>query len=250
MMPPATPPRARFAARFAIAALCLAALTGCQSLSTSSSMARVRIVDLSPDAGPLDIYQGKVALAYNLSYGTVTSYIPETAGVSTLTVSPAGSRQVLATAKATFAGGAQYTVVVNHAAARLQPEVLRDLPAQPLSEVPSVRFLHDAAQTGAVDVYLVRPGPHAASLSPIVENLVPGASSGYLALPPGVGSIVILPAGTAPSMAVFAAHTGTQRDYKAGSARTFILLDRQSPTGVRTGAQPFVIPMLDAEPAS
>ena len=219
-MLPAAKPCTRFAAH-TTAAICAVVLTGCQSLSSSSSMARVRIVDLSPDAGPLDVYQGNAALAYNLSYGTVTSYIPQIPGTVTLTVSPAGSRQALVTAKVNVSGGAQYTVLVNHAVALLQPELLLDLPSPSPGEAPFVRFVHEAAQSGAVDVYLVRPGQRAAALSPLVANLAAGASSGYVALPSGIGSIVVLPAGTAPSTAhLRRAPREPLTDYKAGSART------------------------------
>ena len=43
----------------------------------------------SPDAPGLDIYQNGSAMAYNLGFGTVTSYVSIPAGVSTITADTA-----------------------------------------------------------------------------------------------------------------------------------------------------------------
>ena len=43
-------------------------------------LSQLRVVDASPDAPGLDVYQGSSALAYNLGLGTITSYVPIGAG--------------------------------------------------------------------------------------------------------------------------------------------------------------------------
>lgn len=222
-------------------------LTGCQSLSSTASFARVRVIDISPDAPPVDIYQGNEAVAYNLSYGTVTSYVPITPGGSVFTVNSAGSRQVLSSIVGTFSAGTQYTVLVSNPASSLQQLILTDrgLPsASGAKPAPLVRFLHQAARASAVDVYLVPAGQRLTSATPVVTNLQPGSATEYLSVPNCTCTAVMLPAGTAPSVSAIAAHAGAHITYAIGSARTMILLD--APPASSSGLQ--VVTTMDAEP--
>jgi len=235
--------------RLTFAALCLVLLSGCQSLSSTASSARVRIIDLSPDTLPMDVYQGNTAVAYNLSFGTVTSYVPVAPGALTFTLDSAGSRQVLSVAEGTFAAGTQYTVLVSNSITNLQQQILTDrgwnfTAKAPLP--PSLRVVNQAPRTGAIDIYLLPAGKRLTSTSPIVTNLAPGANTVYLTTPTCACTTVILPAGTVPSAATVATHTGAQINYTTGSARTLILLDPQAdPT-----SGPQVITTIDAEPLS
>jgi hypothetical protein len=229
-------------------ALCFAILTGCQSLSSANSSAQVRVIDISPDAPALDIYQGNNAVAYNLSFGTVTSYVPVTPGNSVFTVAPAGSRQTLASIEGTFNAGVLYTVLVNSSAASSQQIVLTDRGQSSVSKAsstPSIRLIHQASRMGAVDVYLVPAGQRIASVSPIVTNLGPGGTTGYLDVPACTCAAVMLPAGTVPS-ASMASHIGTQANYGSGTARTLILLDPHPASS--SGMQ--VITTIDSDPVN
>ena len=231
--------------RIAALGLCLV-LTGCQSLSSTGSSARVRVIDVSVDAPAVDIYQGPNAVAYNLSFGTVTSYLPVVPGTSAITIDVAGSRQVLASVEGTFAAESHYTVLINAPFTTLQPTILTDHSALSPSKgpaKPAVRFLHQATRTGPVDVYLVPAGHRLASVSPILTNLAPGTNTGYLAVPACTCTVVMLPAGTPPSTAAMSVHSGVQSTYQTGSARTVIVLD--APPSALTSVQ--VVTAMDVE---
>lgn len=240
------PQLARRTTRTAALGLCLAFLAGCQSLSNTNSFARVRVIDLSPDAPALDVYQENNAVAYNLSFGTVTSYVPVAPGVSTFTIAPSGSRQVLSSVKGTFHAGTLYTVLVNSSLATMQPVLLTD--HGPMSAVPeeptsSVRLINQAPRSGPVDVYLVPAGQRITSVNPLVTNLAPGSNTGYLAVPACTCAAVMLPAGTVPA-ARLASHIEAQTSYASDMARTLILLD--SPPTSASGMQ--VISTIDTDP--
>jgi hypothetical protein len=230
--------------------LCLSVITGCQNFSSSSTSARVRVIDVSSDTPPVDVYQGNNAVAYNLSFGTVTSYVPVTPGTTGLTVTTAGTHQVLSAIEGSFNTATQYTLLVSNPIANLQQTVLidRPQPAAPrsTSTAPSVRFIHQATQMGAVDIYLVPAGHRITAVNPIATNLLPGANTPYLPVPACTCTAVMLPAGTVPSAATSTAHAGTQITYANGSARTLILLDPQ-PTAT---SGPQVIAAIDTEPTS
>jgi hypothetical protein len=239
---------ARQAARAAAFTLCCAILAGCQNFRTANSSALVRVIDISPDAPAIDVYQGDSAVAYNLNFGTVTSYVPVSPGNSTFTVAPAGSRQVLSSIQGTFNAGTLYTVLVNNPAVNLQQVILTDhspATASKASLTPSVRLIHQAARIGAVDIYFVPAGKRITSVRPVVTNLAPGSSTGYLAVPTCTCAAVMVPAGTVP-IAGIASHIETQTNYGSGTARTLILLD--PPSTSSSGLQ--VITTVDAEPTN
>ena len=74
----------------------LAGLAGCQSVAGIRPVSQVRVIDVSPDAPALDIYQNSTqsssAVLYNVGFGTVSSYIPVLAGANTHAACIAGMR--------------------------------------------------------------------------------------------------------------------------------------------------------------
>ncbi|WP_241654994.1 DUF4397 domain-containing protein [Granulicella sibirica] len=201
-------------------------VSGCQSVSgTSIVTSQVRIIDASPDAPAVDIYQGSNPVAYNLGFGTATSYIPISPGLYDFTADTTGTRQVLTTARATFATGGQYTVLISNIAASLQEIVIKDQGASAPSGNVSLRFLDEGTATGAVDVYLVPSGSAITAVSPLVTGFTFGTNSGYLNVPAGAYKVVIYPTGSVPTATSVGSYTGSLVTYSSGAARTLIILD-------------------------
>src|ERR1700733_13399869 len=214
-------------ARLTLVAALLVILSGCQAVISNAPLTQVRVIDASPDAPGLDIYQGTTALAFNLGFGTVTSYVPLTPGIYTIASDSAGTKQTLSTSKATFAASAQYTVLIGNAAASLQQQVLTDQSqAAPTGQGPP-RFIDQATRVGAVDIYLIPAGQKLTAAAPVTTGVAFGANTGYLTIPTGAYTLVALPTGTVPAAATVATYTGTQVTYPSGAARTFILIDQQ-----------------------
>jgi len=232
-------------ARIAAAAALLFTLTGCGAMMSSAPTSQVRIVTASPDAARLDIYQGSNALAHNLGFGTVTSYIPLTPGTDLISANTAGTRQLLSLSKINLAAG-QYTVLIGSTAATMQQLTLTDQSQPAPSGQIAFRFLNQTTRSGPVDIYLVPAGERITTVTPIVANSLFGANTGYLNVPNGAYSLVMLPAGTVPPTPSLAIYSGPQVTYSPGSARTIILIDQQQPT--TPGVQ--VITATDFDPAS
>ncbi len=216
----------RSAARVASAAATLAILTGCGAIVGSAPASQVRVVTVSPDAPRVDIYQGSNALAHNLGFGTVTSYIPLSPGIDTISANTAGTRQILSVSKTNFASG-QYTVLIGNAAANMQQLTLTDQsqPAPP-GQI-ALRFIDQATRVGATDIYLVPTGQKFTTVAPVVTNLLFGGNTGYLDIPTGTYSLVMLPTGAIPSSGIAVPYTGPQVTYSGGSVHTVILIDQQ-----------------------
>jgi hypothetical protein len=212
-------------ARLVAALAALGTLTGCQAIVSSAPEAHVRIVNATPDAPRLDLYQDSNALAFNLDFGTVTSYIPVSPGAYNITANTAGTRQALSSAKTTFTTSGQYTILIGNTAASLQQLTLADQrqPAPP-GQI-ALRFIDQATRAGAVDIYLVPAGEKAKAVNPLVTSIAFGANTGYVNVSIGTYSLTMLPAGTTPTSTTLAAYTGPQVTYSAGAARTIILID-------------------------
>jgi Domain of unknown function (DUF4397) len=202
-------------------------LTGCGSITGSQPFTQVRVIDASPDAPALDIYQNSSIGLYNIGFGTVSSYIPVAPGTYTHSAFTAGTQQQLAQIRGSFSTGTQYTVLTGNIAANLQMTVLRDqsIPA-PAGQV-ALRFLGQATRAGAVDLYLMVPGSSLAGVAPIATGINFGANTGYLSAPSGTYSIVALPSGSRNLAAP--AYTGSQVSYPGGAARTVVLIDNFAP---------------------
>jgi hypothetical protein len=213
--------------RIASVAAILSILSGCQAIVSSPPVSQVRIITASPDAPALDIYQGDTALTFNLGSGTITSYIPLPAGNYTINAETAGSRQILSTSKAIFAPSTQYTVLIGNSASSLQQLTLTDQSQPAPTGQISLRFINQATRTGAVDIYLVPAGQKSTAVTPVVTGVAFGANTGYLNVPAGTYSLVMLPAGTVPNSTNVVTYTGAQVNYSAGTARTIILIDQQ-----------------------
>jgi hypothetical protein len=225
----------RPAVRLLAALAALGTLTGCQAIVSSTPQAHVRIINATPDAPRLDLYQDSNALAFNLDFGTVTSYIQVAPGAYNITANTAGTRQALSTAKINFTTSGQYTVLIGNTVASLQQSTLADQsqPAPP-GQI-ALRLINQATRAGAVDIYLVPAGQKVNAVTPLVTGIAFGTNTGYINVPIGTYSLAMLPAGTVPTSTTLATYAGPQVAYSPGAARTIILIDppQASTPGIR-----------------
>jgi hypothetical protein len=222
------PPR-KLAQVAGLAAL-LGTLPGCQSITGVPNLSQVRIIDASPDAPGIDVYQGSAVLAYNLGLGTITSYVPIAPGTYSVIVDTAGTRQQLVTATGTFLNNAQYTVLVGNYAVALQELILKDQSQPAPSGDISVRIIDQSLKTGNVDVYLVPSGSTLAGALPILTNIAFNSNSGYLNIPAGTYTLVVVPTGTIVAKSTSTLYTGAALSYPGGAARTLVLIDTLTTT--------------------
>jgi hypothetical protein len=229
-------------------AILATALSGCQSITGSQPFTQVRVIDASPDAPNLDIYQNSQASLYNVGFGTVSSYIPTAPGATVHTAYLAGTQQQLAQVHGAFAAGTEYTVLAGNIAADLQMSVLKDQSTPAPAGQVALRFLGQATRAGAVDLYLLPPGAGLTGIAPIAAGVGFGGNTGYINVPNGTYSIVAFPSGAVPAVSS-PAFTGSQESYPGGAARTIVLIDQPQPDrAAAPGLQ--IITADDYDPAS
>jgi hypothetical protein len=231
--------------RMAALVLVTAGLSGCQSIDANNN-AQLRVIDTSPDAGPLDAYQNSTGLAYNLNFGNETSYVAMTPGTYTLSADKASTRQTLVTTSTTLLVGHQYTEIIGNTAANMQQTILQDKTTPAPAGQIELRLVHEAAHTGAVDIYLVAKGGRATSL---VTNLSFGRNSGYISIPAGTYAVDIVLTGTVLISSTVTLQSGSQNEYASGAVRTFVLIDEETvgsqKSSLTTGVQ--ALSMVDAD---
>ncbi len=221
--------------RCALAAAALAgsllSLTGCQSITiNASNLAQLRVVDASIDAGGIDIYQNGVALAYNVGFGSASSYVPVQPAGYTITADRASTRQVLVSAGATLYPAKQYTAIIGNVAANLQEAIIQDQSVPAPSGQVAVRILNWATKVGNVDVYLVPSSSTLVTTNVFAANVSFEGNSGYIDVPAGTYAIAVVPAGTVPASSTVTLLSGSQQYYSTGTVHTVVLIDQQVTT--------------------
>jgi hypothetical protein len=195
----------------------------------SSNAANLRVIDASPDAGAIDVSTGGTGLAYNLELGTITSYVPLMPGQTGMVLHQAGTQIPLGSAQGMLAAGGQYTALVLSGAAGAEPILLRDQSVAAAPGQVAMRFVDANAAAGGVDLYLVPSGATLSTGIPVKRGLGFAASSGYLSVPAGTYTLMVLPTGEVGSDE--AVYTGPAVSYASGSARTFVLTSSGAAAG-------------------
>jgi len=215
-------------ARLSGVAAVAVALVGCQSIAGTQQYSQVRVIDASVDAGGLDIYENKAAFAYNIGFGTISSYVPFPPAVYSFAVDAAGTKQQLAAVSGTAALGGQYTVLIGNVAASLQMTYLQDKTTPAPTGQFALRIIDQSTRSTPVDIYLLPSGGSLNGVSPIATNLSFGSILNYTLTPAGTFAVIAVPTGTVPTATTTSAlYTGSQVTYPGGSARTILLLDQQ-----------------------
>jgi hypothetical protein len=208
----------------------LLALVGCQAVVTSPITSQVRLIAASPDAPGLDLYLNDRVLAYDLGFGSITSYIAVNAGTHTVAANTVGTKQAVIATKTTFVNSSQYTVLLGDVTANLQAMVLKDQTQPAPTGQIALRCIDRATKMGALDIYLVPVGQKVTAVMPLLTDLTIGSAPSYLNVPMGTYTLVVVPTGTVPTGASGPTYVGAQVTYAGGSATTMVLLDQQLAT--------------------
>jgi len=207
-------------------ALLLVPLPGCQSISGSPSLAEISIIDASPDAPVVDIYQGANVLAQQVGFQAVSSYIQVAPGTYGFLVDVEKTTQQLISAQGTIQAGNKYTILIGNYLNSLQEVILKDQSTAAPAGQMNVRFLDQSLHGGAFDIYLVPSGSTVVQVKPVLTNVTFNTNTGYFTIPSGTYSLVVEPTGTVPTVTGTPTYSGASFNYASGAARTFIIMDQ------------------------
>ena len=138
-----------------VLALLLGALALPVAAGAQEVPARVRVLHLSPDAPKVDVYVDGTSTLTAVPFKTATKHVQVPAGTHSVEVRPAGSASGgsrLATADATLAPGAAYTLAAVGLAAKLQVMVLEDDFTAPPAGKAKLRGIDASPQSPPIDI--------------------------------------------------------------------------------------------------
>lgn len=203
-------------------------LSGCQTVSGSTSVSQLRIIDASYNAPAINIYVGGTELAGNLGQGSITGYATlAPTNNTTVKVTATSSTKSLVTANTSLRAGTSQSVLVSDINAVYQVTVLEDQATPAPAGHSEFRLLNQAPSTGAVDVYFLS-GTSAtvyATAKPVITGLAVGATSGYVTIPSSTLYMVIAPTGTTLSTTDTTIYTSAAFDLVGGEVRTVLIVD-------------------------
>lgn len=203
-------------------------LSGCQTVSGSSSVSLLRIIDASYNAPSLNFYiEGKL-LAGNLGQGSITSYASLTPTSSAVVkVTATTSTAALVSSTTSLLANTSHSALISDINATYQVTVLEDQATAAPSGHSEFRLLNQAPSTGAVDVYFLAGTSNTvyATAKAVITGLAVGATSGYITIPSSTLYMVIAPTGTTLSDDNSTIYTSAVFDLVGGEVRTVLIVD-------------------------
>lgn len=157
----------------------------------AADKAMVRVLHASPDAPAVDVYVNGTKALSDVTFKTLSDYLPLDAGQYTLEVKAAGTDTVVTSADATVEAGQEYTVAAIGKVADIKLTVLVD-DGIAESGKSKVRVVHFSPDAPPVDVAVAGQAPADA----LVKNLAYPDATGYLVLDPGTYDLQVRLAGT------------------------------------------------------
>ncbi len=148
--------------------------------------ARIRVLHLSPDAPPVDVWvDASLKAVEALGFPSSTGYLDIDAGTYDFQISASGSgpeSAVLTIDNLTLEADKSYTAIAYDNLSSIKALALEDDTTAPAAGNIRVRAIHTAAGVGQVDIWNI---PEMGDPSPLYENVDFGVAGGYLELPAG-----------------------------------------------------------------
>jgi hypothetical protein len=203
-------------------------LAGCQTISGSTAVSQLRIIDASYNAPSLNLYVEGTLLAGNLGQGSITSYASlSPTNNAAVKVTATTSTKTLVSTSASLLAGTSQSALISDIGAVYQVTVLEDQSTAAPSGHSEFRLLNQAPATGPVDVYFLSGTSNTvfATAKPVITGLPVGATSGYVTIPSSTLYMVIAPTGTTLADNVTTIYTSAALPLVGSEVRTVLIVD-------------------------
>jgi hypothetical protein len=188
----------------AIFSVALLAFASCKKDSTPVAQGMVRFVNMSPNAGALDMYLNAKISATAVAYGQAGTFASADISNNILGITANGNNTNLLGGVVFLEADKYYTVMAFDSVANMQAAFLTDNHTASTTGKTNIRFLNLVKGSSSVDIK--RAGVTAALFSGRTYNDFSTASSltNYLAVDPGPFTVSAVVAGTSVTLAQIA----------------------------------------------
>jgi len=140
---------------FLTCTLAIAGIISCNNKNnTTVPVSSFGLINVSPNAGNVDVSLNGNPVVSNLAYGVDTGYFSVRSGTYTLAIDSAGSSTPLYNEGISFAPGAAYSVFIIDSVSNLHTAVVADSVAAPSADSVQLRFFNFSPNTPPVYVAL------------------------------------------------------------------------------------------------
>ncbi len=217
---------AGFAFAAALSLALATVLTACQNTATFTQPTLVRVIDASYMAPGVDVTVQGGLLATNIGQGTITPYgtFPAQFGSLIKVVADNGGALITST-NGTMLAGQQHSILLTdngQSSPTYGISLLTDQQTGAPAGHSEFRFINQALNTGAVDVYLVPANSTLDNAIPVVTNLAVGGITSYISFASQTLTMVVTPTGTTK-----AKYTSQPLSFYGGEVRTALIVDTQ-----------------------
>ncbi len=148
----------------------------------SSSNAKIRLVNATPDENSLDLLVDTKNVASGVGYGAASAYASVSSGTRHLQVEPSGTTNVLIDTSSSIGSGSNLTLVSLNFYSNISSVLLTDDNSAPTSGNFKLRIFNASPGMGAQDVYVVTFGTDISSVDPTFSSLGFGSATAYSTL--------------------------------------------------------------------
>src|SRR6266496_2445098 len=139
---------------FLTCTLAIAGIISCNNKNnTTVPVSSFGLVNVSPNAGNVDVSLNGNPVISSLPYGVDTGYFSVQSGTYTLTIDSAGSSTPLYNEGISFAPGAAYSFIID-SVSNLHTAVVADSVAVPSADSVQLRFFNFSPNTPPIDIAL------------------------------------------------------------------------------------------------
>lgn len=200
----------------------LGAVTGCGDSFDAKIQAHLRVANVSPDAGRMDVLVNDKATVTALDFGSISGYKTIEAATATISLNTAGTATALFQTQVPIQAGSDYTIIATNLKASMEGIVLVDDNSAPTAGNAKVRLVHAAPSAALIDLYLTGPNDDITAIAPTAASVAFKSVSAYLAVPAGAYRI----RATAAGSKTVAIDSGTL-NVGSGQIRTVIARDKE-----------------------
>ena len=178
--------------------LIITALVSCQKTTSTVTNANLRFINLSPNAGAMDVYGTGALIVGGVGYGAASSYQKINSATPSLTISLTGTSTVLLNGGVNFSQDNYYSTIVYDSVSILKGDVFKDDRSLPPAGKTFIRFFDYVNGTPSIDIIVAGSTTNKlfSGRNYLDHNNAGANYTSYTAFDPGPFSVSAVIAGT------------------------------------------------------
>ncbi|MEI8073686.1 MAG: DUF4397 domain-containing protein [Bacteroidota bacterium] len=169
--------------------------------STPTSTTNLRFINLSPNAGALDVYANSNLVVGSVGYGSASSYQTINASTTSVSFTLAGTASMIGSGTVAFNPNNYYSAIVYDSVAIIKGNLFQDDRTAPPTGKAFIRFFDYANVNSSIDI--IRSGSTPVKLFSsrnYVDHITTLSYISYTAIDPGIFNASAVVAGTSSTI--------------------------------------------------